>query len=140
MLPASLSARTTSGVDSSSKTISNIPTGAASNNKTRSITSPNSSRSHVANSEELLLFKRSNPSARGKPAGSTRSAGSGSASSGGSNDPTSGTNGNVKDLNFEPESSKHKPESSKQKPLQALRAMDSSQKRRLAAILSRNKQ
>lgn len=79
-----------------------------------------------------MLFKRSNHNSSRKSAAGTPSTGSGSASSD-SKDSPAVTNGNPATLKFHPDGTKAK-------PLQGLKAMDSDQRKRLAAVLSRTKQ
>lgn len=119
-IPADLSARTKPSKDSSVRATS----------PAHSISSNNST-----NTEELLLFKRSNQmkSAR-KPSSGTPSTMSGSSGSAGSagKGSTNITNGNAKTLHFQPGGIKAK-------PLQGIKTLDSEQKRKLAAVLSRTK-
>ena len=84
-----------------------------------------------AGKEELMLFKKSHQNSSRRPSNSTSSTGSGSANS--DKEQPNITNGNPRTLNFQPDGTKAK-------PLQGLRAMDTTQKKRIAAILSRNKQ
>ena len=69
-----------------------------------------------------MLFKRSHQNSARKPASDSMSI----------NSDVSNAQGSVKNLNFQGA------DNSKPKPMQALRAMDSTQKKRIAAILSRN--
>ncbi|XP_067947290.1 cingulin-like protein 1 [Watersipora subatra] len=115
-LPASLPAKTTSLRESAARP-----------------SSPAASLSSVqsASKEELMLFKKSNQNSARRPSNSTAS----TSSSAGSDKraPSKIINGNSKTLNF------HK-DNAQSKPLQELKSMDSAQRKRIAAILSRNKQ